>query len=192
MYPAAHAAIAAPINKKLWQDEFRFIIFEALQTMRAYPYESETFRTIVQDIKMARPGNDYVGETILTNPDDFKRDVAPRNEYYLLGKFVNSSDFLYLPMPTEMAGKSWGGEVGSMEDASDWSMYNRNSVALEGLRRYTGMTRTEGISPQALQELRIYAKTHGSLPSAVMALAPAPAAVAPLTMPSVVTEASAS
>jgi len=71
--------------------------------------------------------------------------------------------------------------VGGMHDASDWGMYNRNAVALENLRRITGMTRADGISPQAMQELNLYFKKHGSLPPAVSSLAPKLAALAPAT-----------
>jgi hypothetical protein len=80
-------------------------------------------------------------------------------------KFINSTDFLYLPVAPEAVGAAWG----SM-DPTDWAVYNRNAVALANLRRVTGMTRASGISPQALQELRIYAGLHGGLPPEVAAL----------------------
>ncbi len=161
---AAARALAAP--KKLWQDEFRFTVFEALQSMRAEPYSSDTFCGIVRDIRAAWPGDDYVAETRLTNLADLRSNVSPGTMLTLLAKFINSTDLLYLPAAPEAVGAPWG----SM-DPTDWHVYNRNAAALANLRRITGMARASGLSPQALQELRIYAGLHGGLPAEVAALA---------------------
>ena len=176
MSPGAFRALA---NKKLWQDEFRFTIHEALQEMRSGAYDPRNWQTIVQDLRETWPGNNYVAELSLTNADERSKDVAHRMALLLLGKFVNSSDFLYLPMPPDMASRAWGGATDGMGDASDWSMYNRNAVALENLRRVTGMARADGISPQAMQELSLYIKKNGRLPPAVASMAPSMPGMAP-------------
>jgi hypothetical protein len=157
------AALAG--SKKLWQDELRFTVHEALQTMRQMPYSTDVFASIVRDLREAWPGNSYSDEIRLSNLADLKTNVGPRPELLLLTKFVNSTDFLYMPVAPEVVGGAWG----SM-DPTDWQVYNRNAVALGNLQRTTGMIRAAGISPQALQELQIYAQTYGQLPPEVMAL----------------------
>jgi hypothetical protein len=152
--------------KKLWMDEMRFIVHEALQNMRSQPYASANFLGIVQDFRARWPGNDYAAEILLSNAADVKTDVSPKVHLLMLLKFVNSTDFLYLPMPPEMVG---GGPNGSM-DPTDPTIYNRNAVALGGLRRIGGMQRSSGLSPKAMAELRVYVHAHGKLPSEVMAL----------------------
>lgn len=166
MASAAHKALA---SRKMWQDEFRFTFHEAMQELLARPYNPQDFATITQDLRTSWPGNDYSAETVLTNVNDYAQNVAPRTELLLLGKFLNSSDFLYLPVPPSMASVTWG-DRGNMS-ADNWEMYNRNAVALENLGHISGMSRPSGLSPQAMQELRIYVKTHGSLPPSVASLA---------------------
>jgi hypothetical protein len=159
------AALAG--GKKLWQDEFRFIVHEALQTMRQMPYSPDVFGSIVRDIRACWPGNNYGGEVRLSNLADLRGNVAPRNELLLLGKFVNSTDFLYLSAPPDAVGAA----LGDPNNLLDWAVYNRNAAALANLNRIRGMVRPEGVSPQALQELQIYVRTHGGvLPPAVAAL----------------------
>ena len=151
--------------KKLWQDELRFTLHEALQEMRQSPSSSDTFATIVRDLRTAWPGNNYRNETRLSNAADLVLNVSPRTELLLLIKFVNSSDFLYIPVSPEAVGPPRGGM-----DPTDWEPYNRNAVALRVLRQTTGMVRPAGISPQALQEVLLYAQAHGRLPSDIQVL----------------------
>lgn len=154
-------------SKKLWQDELRFIVHEALQTMRQMPvYTTDVFASIVRDLRTAWPGNNYGDEIRLSNIADLRSNVAPRNEYLLLLKFVNSTDFLYMPAAPDVVGGAWG----DPNNPTDWQVYNRNAVALANLGRIQGMVRPAGISPQALQELQIYARTYGTLPPEVLAL----------------------
>ena len=159
---------ALPAAKKLWQDELRFTLHEALQSLRAAPYATSTFASIVRDLRLRWPGNNYAAELAISNVADLQATVAPRLELLLLSKFVNSTDFLYLPAAPEAVGGAWG----SM-DPSDQEVYNRNAVALGTLRRVTGMVRAAGVSPQALQELRMYVQAHGQLPPDVLSLAAA-------------------
>jgi hypothetical protein len=154
-------------SKKLWQDELRFTVHEALQTMRSMPYSTDVFASIVRDLRTAWPGDNYGAEIRLSNVNDLRTNVAPRNELLLLAKFVNSTDFLYLPVAPDVVGGAWG----DPHNPTDWNVYNRNAAALQNLRRITGMNRPSGISPQALQELRIYAMTYGRLPAEVTSLA---------------------
>jgi hypothetical protein len=154
-------------SKKLWQDEFRFTVHEALQSMRQMPYASDVFAGIVRDLRAAWPGNNYAAEIRLANAADILKNVAPRLELLLLTKFVNSTDFLYTPAAPDEVGGAWG----NPNDPTDWQVYNRNAAALANLGRIQGMVRPAGVSPQTLQELQIYVQTHGQLPPAVSALA---------------------
>jgi hypothetical protein len=154
-------------SKKLWQDEIRFTIHAALQTMRSMPYSTDVFASIVRSLRFAWPGNNYGNEIQLANSANLKTNVAPRAELFMLTKFVNSTDFLYMPAPPEAVGGAWGDPT----NPTDWQMYNRNAAALAYLDRIAGMIRPSGLSPQTLQELQIYARTYGRLPAEVMALA---------------------
>lgn len=166
---AALQHLGAKGAKKLWQDEFRFTVHEALQTMRQMPvYSSDTFASIVRDVRLAWPGDRYEAEIRLANVADLSANVAPRAELILLLKFVNSTDFLYTPVAPEVVGGAWG----DPNDPTSEEVYNRNAAALANLGRVQGMTRASGISPQALMELQIYARSHGQLPAEVLALAP--------------------
>jgi hypothetical protein len=136
--------------------------------MRGTPYSPDIFASIVRDICTCWPGNNYASEIRLANVADLRNNVAPRNELLLLGKFVNSTDFLYLPVAPDAVGEAWG----DSSNPTDWTPYNRNAAALANLNRIMGMVRPDGVSPQALQELMIYVRTHGGqLPAAVSALA---------------------
>ncbi len=154
-------------NMKLWQDEFRFIIHEALQSMRREPqYSTDTFAAIVRDLRTAWPGNNYESETVLSNVAAMKNNVAPRAELFLLMKFINSTDFLYVPIASEIVGGAWG----DPDDPNDTRIYNRNAAAVSNLSRVQGMSHPAGISPQALEEIRFYVQAHGQLPPAIQGL----------------------
>jgi hypothetical protein len=166
---ATQAALAD--GKKLWQDEFRFTIYAALRTVRGMPaYTSDLLASILRDIRTVWPGNDYTKELRLLNQELLKGNVAPRTELLLLMKFLNSTDFLYLPAAPDMVGPAWG----DPDDPTDYRIYNRNAAALAALSRVAGMQHSAGVSQRALQELRLYAQAHGGLPPEVLALASKP------------------
>jgi hypothetical protein len=153
-------------GKKLWQDEFRHILHAALQGVhQAAVFTPDIFNSIVALVRTNWPGNNYASETIMTNLANLRTDVSPRFEITALAKFVNSTDFLYLPAAADLVG-SWGSAASAPEE----SVYNRNAVALANLNRVQGMVRAAGISPQAFQELQLYIQMHGALPPAVAAL----------------------
>jgi hypothetical protein len=81
----------------------------------------------------------------------------------LIRKFVNSTDFLYIP--SNNMSESWG----SM-NPGDEQLYNRNAVAHSNLVKIQGMVRSSGLSPQTLQELELYIKNNGQLPQEVINL----------------------
>jgi hypothetical protein len=142
---------ALPGNKKLWQDEFRFVVGEAACSMRNKPvFDVHDFQTILQDLEFAYAGNKYDSEF------PFFRDPQSRTDVLLLAKFINSSDFLYMPVPPDMAAVPRG----SMK-MDDTMVYNRNAWSLAILGRTVNMVNTSGLSPKCLAELRVYASLHG-------------------------------
>lgn len=165
--PVLPAAAAAALGgcKKLWQDEFRFIIHAAVAKISgAFEVsQSDFIEDVVAFARLSMPGNDYQRELRLAKKCSV---VAPRFEIAALGAFVNSSDFLYLPVAPEDAAEDWDG--GAPEPSPE-QMYNRNYHAQKCLDR-TSMTRAAGISPQAMAELRLYAASRGGLPADVLAL----------------------
>jgi hypothetical protein len=156
------AALAG--GKKLWQDEFRFIIHEALQSVRQGPYSSASFGSVVRDLRFKYCGDDYENELTLLNPA-ITAGVAPRTELLLMVRFINSTDFLYTPPPPEAIGDAWGSMA-----PDDPEVYNRASRARTALRTTTGMVKAGTISDRALAEVRAYYQGHGQLPPEVAAL----------------------
>jgi len=163
----AEAIAALQGGKKLWQDEFRFFAHADLTTACAAPFDPKAYESAVCRIRSGWPGNNYAAETVLTNVERLRSNVSPGGEIKLLIKFVNSTDFLYLPAAPSDVGEVLG--AGDL-NPEDWELYNRNVGALRALHLTTGMVRPSGLSPQALQELQFYIQTHGSLPPDVLAL----------------------
>lgn len=163
---------AAPGNaaRKLWQDEFRYIIHAAFAELQRSPvYDPAEFAELVGDIRNHWAGNDYVRELRITDEKQIQSSVAPRDAFQALVRFICSTDFLYMPVAPDAVGERWGNPA----DPECDRVYNRNFEALGALTRIRGMVRPGGLSPQALQELAIYVRANGRLPPEVAALCPA-------------------
>lgn len=99
---------ALPGSKKLWQDELRFIVHAAFQEIRDMPtYNEYEFVKITQFLRDHFPGNNYSDESLLSNLDILRKNVDPQPEVQLLTKFINSTDFLYVPVSSEKVGGAW-------------------------------------------------------------------------------------
>jgi len=100
---------ALPGTKKLWQDELRFMLHAALQEVREEPtYSQNHFADIVRMLRDLRPGNNYSNEASLSSPESFRSNVAAQADFYLLAKFISSTDFLYIPVSAAKVGGAWG------------------------------------------------------------------------------------
>lgn len=158
-----------PGSKKLWQDELRFLLHAALMEMRRQPvYRGDQFAEIVRMLRFSRPGNDYSSEASLSNVQQLQRNVAPQSEFHLLEKFVNSTDFLYVPVPGDKVGGAWG-EIPTTEqlyEPGDLSVYNAEASKQRLLEGYkaTGMDAPRPIDAGAIAAIRHYVALHGSLP----------------------------
>lgn len=166
--PAATLALV-PGCKKLWQDEVRHVIhahFEALRAVPAYgagPAGPAEFAQLVALLRNTWPGNDYAAEAQLTSLDRFKTLAVPNDTFAALVRFVNSSDFLYVPPGAASAGPAPAVPAGPY----DLSVYDRGGAALAALRRNAGMVNPDGVDPAAIQAVRTYVALHGSLPPAL-------------------------
>ena len=163
---------ALPGLKKVWQDELRFLLHAALAELRAAPeYRREQFAEVVRMLRFTRPGNDYGAEALLTSQDSLSSDVAPQVNFELLMKFVNSTDFLYVPVRKEKVGGGWGDipTTRALYDPRDMAVYNAESSKQELLAEYRrrGFDAPRGVSPEAIAEIRHYVAAPGALPPAL-------------------------
>lgn len=149
-------------GKKLWQDEFRFIVCcltkQLYANARATPskYSTQEWASLVRTLRNDYPGNNYEAEETMVKKLEMKSNVSPTEDFLMLQKFGNSTDFLYTPAPEGMV----GGYMGAEDDPTDMAVYNRNYDAMRAMSR-TRTRRHVGVSPQALTELRMYAAKNG-------------------------------
>ena len=158
-----------PGSKKLWQDELRFILHAALMEMRGLPsYQTAQFAEIVRMLRFSRPGNDYSAEAQLSNVKLLQQNVSAQAEFSLLIKFINSTDFLYVPVPGDKVGGAWGNipTTATMYDPRDLSVYNAEASKQRLLEGYkaTGMDAPRQLNAGTIATIRHYVALHGSLP----------------------------
>lgn len=156
-----------PGAKKLWQDEMRFVLHSALtDVMGALSRNSAAdFGRLVDLLRARQPGNDYEKELSIVNVERMKGNVAPTADFYLIVKFLFSTDFLYAAAPPAAV----GGPRGDARDPTDREVYNRNFDAAQALATVKGSPAE--ISPQTLAELQSWVRQHGGLPQAVLSMA---------------------
>ncbi len=159
--PAATLALV-PGCKKLWQDEVRHVIHAHFEALRAAPGDAGVaeFAQLLDLLRTTWPGNDYAAEAQLTSLDRFKTLAVPNETFAALVRFVNSSDFLYVP-PTGAATPA------PPSGPYDLRVYDRGGAALAALRRSAGTVNPDGVDPAAIQAVRTYVALHGSLPPAL-------------------------
>jgi hypothetical protein len=144
-------------GRKLWQDELRFVIYEALRSVCLTPaYNPQNFMKITDDLRTTRAGNNYENEVAF---NDIAHDVAPRERLTFVAAFINSTDFLYSPPPEAIVG-NWG-EPRAMP-LSGRGVYNRNACALAGLNAIGGMVYPGGLSPHAKEEETLRKELYGN------------------------------
>lgn len=85
--------------KRLWQDEYRFIIGEYLRTMKLEPERQERlklFNDLRNNLHEHLPGNDYLNELNIMNKSNYPLTTCIRERIKMMQYFVNSPDFLYV------------------------------------------------------------------------------------------------
>jgi len=161
------ATIVATRNgKKLWQDEFRFVLHGMLrELMDEQIYTTQTFSNVVHMLRFGRPGDNYAEEAIFSNLVAYQPgngDVAPADRFKMLITFINSTDFLYAAIPEAFVGDIWVEKrVGGAENAD--SLLNHDHSKLQVLNRSNPMVRS-GLPAECRFQLRHYIARHGSLP----------------------------
>jgi len=99
-------------SKKLWMDEFRYLIHAYAATVLFKQYQSATERAAdaqnMLDLIRTYPGNRYASESKMTNVDAINIDVAPTSTFYELKTFILSTDFLYVSPTPDFVGEPMG------------------------------------------------------------------------------------
>lgn len=171
VFPAETLARLSP-SKKLWQDTFRLVHGFAMVDAFIDDNVPAAVDDVIASVCLHAPGDDYERETIVSVPA-LRAEPSPSWLFYLIVKFLNSSDFLYCARPPAEVPKDIGGEF---NEPADLRPCNRDRIALAALdRQRAGMRRAAGLSAKALAELRI-AISLGALPAEVRSAIAAPAA----------------
>jgi hypothetical protein len=159
-------------SKKLWQDEIRFILHAAFQNLRNEPqYESEAFASIVRFLRFVRPGNDYSKESALSFTKYYQDKVALHNEFEVLVKFVNSTYFLYMVVPTPMVEGGWEDipvetDSAAFYDVDNHNVYNAEAGKQKLLEKYRehGHDEALAVNPGYIAAVNHYLTRHGRPP----------------------------
>lgn len=157
-----------PKLKKLWQDELRFVLHAALQELRHRPYSKETYETILKMLRFDRRGDDYARESSLTDALRLHNNIAPQAEFELMLRFINSSDYLYIPVTREHITSHWGDVP--VTDASQF--YNPNSrlniinteISKDKLYDSYSPVTSNGLPLGCISAVQHYINIHGKLP----------------------------
>jgi hypothetical protein len=146
--------------KKLWQDEFRYVVHVALLELRSQPtYDCRDFRAITDEFRTTRPGNNYNNEIVLINCNI---SVYPKAERLFLLSFINSTAFLYFPCPSQKA-RIWRGPKQPIVEPKTVGVYSHNASALEALDQVTRMVYEGGLSPQEAAAQQLRTKLYGPI-----------------------------
>ena len=134
-------------------DQFRFIHHLEFESILSAPrFNCIDFEDQIQKIKIDMPGCNYQEESKIINLKTQYLSVPIG--YKILQQFINSTDFLYIPVPEHDIKTLNGDDFHNNERAKEIS-----------LSRYlTTMVRT-GLSEQTLLELKIYKEQYGDLPT---------------------------
>lgn len=92
-------------NKRLWQDEYRFIIGECLRTMKTEPNaeaRAVVFNNLCNTLKLNLRGDDYSNELCIMNNSDYPLTACVRDRVRMMQYFVNSPDFLFIGCSMEL------------------------------------------------------------------------------------------
>jgi len=92
-------------NKRLWQDEYRFIIGECLRTMKTEPdaeARSVVFNNLCNSLKMNLRGDDYSDELCVMNTSNYPLTACVRDRVRMMQYFINSPDFIFIGCNMEL------------------------------------------------------------------------------------------
>jgi hypothetical protein len=111
--------------RRQWQDQLRRTFAVCL---REIANGEGDFREFVMSIRDYYPGNDYEAELPL-KVDDSKENITAAPQCWAIYSFINSTDFLYMPVAESAVGPASGNETNPMAEGR----FNRNRVELDAL-----------------------------------------------------------
>ncbi len=94
--------------KKLWEDEFRFVVGEYLYSIKMepeYKTKKHMFLNLCELIRNIIPGNNYVSELSIMNTTEYVLSTCLKDKIKMMQYFVNSPDFLYIGYPFDLITK---------------------------------------------------------------------------------------
>lgn len=93
-------------NKKLWQDEYRFIMYRCIKNIKSEfaPYRLPIYQELINNISTEFRGNDYSSELCVMN--NFSKtsslNTCIKDKIKMMQLFVSCSSFLYIGCRTEL------------------------------------------------------------------------------------------
>lgn len=85
-------------NKRMWQDEYRFMLGECLKSLKVEPdvkMKINIFNNITNKLKEDIPGNNYSQELVIMNDSNYLLTACLKDRKKILQYFITSSDFLF-------------------------------------------------------------------------------------------------
>jgi hypothetical protein len=154
-----HMHYAANHNKRLWQDEYRFIVGECIRSMNAEPDVStkiNIFNNVCNTLKLQIPGNNYSKELTVMNEKEYELTVCLKDKIRIMQYFINSTDFLFCSSSVENFSAMESVIVPTAPAAIQLEIpYNRSSSALYNLNSVK-MVQPHGIDPKVAQKVIRY------------------------------------
>lgn len=96
--PFGSTCTAADVDRRIWQDEFRFHISSALGCTLAHgKFDIHEYEILLNHIEFGWPGNNHSAELVSVCTDSTNKIITSA-EVGLLKGFVSSTDFLYFPI----------------------------------------------------------------------------------------------
>lgn len=92
-------------NKRLWQDEFRFIVGECLRSMKTeldIEHRINVFNNLCNTLKQTLRGDNYSEELCIMNSSSYVLSSCIRDRIRMIQYFVNSPDFLFIGCSMEL------------------------------------------------------------------------------------------
>lgn len=155
-------------NKRLWQDEYRFLLGECIRSLKIEPdrhNKINIFNNIRNKLKGDVPGNNYSQELTIMNNTNYLLTACLKDRRKILQYFITSSDFLFFTNGIDCIIHGVAPE--SLEYLDTHKFNDRNSAAVNELNN-TKMFQHDGI-PRSFAEYYKKLKTRGVTDDQILA-----------------------
>lgn len=125
-------------NKRMWQDEYRFLLGECLRSLKIEPdikNKINIFNNIRNKLKEEVPGNDYSQELSIMNNTNYLLTACIKDRKKILQYFITSSDFLFFTNGLECIVTN--APPSAIEYIDTYGFNNRNNSAIKELNNIT-------------------------------------------------------